>query len=368
MQVPLLDLKAQYQTIKPELDRAVQSVVEAQEFILGPRVEHFEKEMADYLGVRFTLGVSSGTDALLLALMALDIGPGDEVITTPYTFFATAGSIWRMGAKPVFVDICPDTFNINPDLIEKKITRKTKAIMPVHLFGQSADLDPILALATKHGLKIIEDGAQAIGTRYKGKVSCTLGDVGALSFFPSKNLGGFGDGGMVVTNSEALFAKMKLLRTHGAENRYFHKMVGANFRLDALQAAVLSVKLKHLDEWTMKRQQNAAFYNNAFKNSPVRIPVVHPENGSIYNQYVVRLSNRDKVMVILNEKKIGNAIYYPLPLHLQECFTSLGYKVGDFPVSEAAAKETLALPIYPELSEEQLAFVAETVMSACLLK
>lgn len=362
MKVPLLDLKAQYKTIKADLDRAVMEVIESQGFIMGPKVEAFEKAAGEYLGGCLALGVSSGTDALLLALMALDIGPGDEVITTPYTFFATAGCIARTGAKPVFVDICPDTYNINPALIEKAITPRTRAIMPVHLFGQAAEMDPILDIAKRRGLKVIEDGAQAIGSKYKGQFACTLGDIGTLSFFPSKNLGGFGDGGMVVTRNEALYEKMKLLRTHGSKPQYFHKLVGGNFRLDALQAAVLSVKLPHLEQWSEKRRKNAAFYTEQFKGSAVRTPVVRPENTSIFNQYIIHVKDRDGLKKHLAEKEIGTAIYYPLPMHLQECFAQLGGKPGDHPVSEDAALHTLALPIFPELTSEQLKYTAATVL------
>ena len=362
MQVPLLDLKAQYRTIKTEIDAALMEVVESQGFILGPKVEALEREIAAALSVKYALGVSSGTDALLLALMALDIGPGDEVITTPYTFFATAGSIWRTGARPVFADICEDTFNINPSLIAKKITKKTKAIMPVHLFGQAADMDPILGIAKEHGLKVIEDGAQAIGALYRGKAVCGLGDIGTLSFFPSKNLGGLGDGGMVLTQDEALYLRMKLLRTHGGEKRYFHRMVGANFRLDALQAAPLSVKLKYLGQWSEARRRNARFYDGRFRGSPVKTPVIRPENQSIFNQYVVRAGNRDGLAEHLNQKGVLTAVYYPLPLHLQECFSSLGYKAGDCPVSEEAARTTLALPVYPELTAEMKEHVVQSIL------
>lgn len=363
MHVPLLDLKAQYQTIKPEIDKAVLGVVESQGFIQGPRVEALEREIAAYLLVKYALGVSSGTDALLLALMGLGLGRGDEVITTPYTFMATAGSIWRTGAVPVFADICEDTFNIDPLFIKKKITRKTKAIMPVHLFGQAADMDPILGIAKEHGLKVIEDGAQAIGALYKGRAVCGLGDVGALSFFPSKNLGGLGDGGMVLTQDETLYLKMKLLRTHGqGEKRYFHKIVGANFRLDAIQAAALSVKLKCLDSWSEKRRKNAAYYDRRFKDSPVKTPVVKPENVSIYNQYIVRVNDRGGLAEHLKRKGVETAVYYPLPLHLQECFANLKYKAGDCPVSEEASKTTLALPVYPELTEEMMDYVAGSIL------
>ncbi len=362
MKVPLLDLKAQYNTIKPEIDRSIMEVVESQHFIMGPKVEALEKEVGKYLNSSFTLGVSSGTDALLLALMGLNIGKGDEVITSPYTFFATAGSIARVGATAIFADICEDTFNIDPAKIEAKITKKTKAIIPVHLFGQSADMDPILEIARSRKIKVIEDGAQAIGALYKGKPVCTMGDVGTLSFFPSKNLGGFGDGGMVVTNDESLYKFMKLLRNHGAEPKYFHKFIGGNFRLDAIQAAPLSVKLKYLGSWSEKRRQNAAYYDSRFKNTGVKAPVIRKENTTIYNQYVIQVEERDGLIKHLNGKGIGCEVYYPLPLHLQECFSYLGGKQGDMPVSEQAAKTSLALPVYPEITSDALKYVADSVL------
>ncbi|MFH0918915.1 MAG: DegT/DnrJ/EryC1/StrS family aminotransferase [Fibrobacterota bacterium] len=362
MKVPLLDLKAQYASIKSEINCAVLEVVESQHFIMGPKVEALEKGVADYLDVPYALGVSSGTDALLLALMALGIGPGDEVITSPYTFFATAGSIARLGAVPVFVDIDEATFNMDPARIEKKITKKTRAVMPVHLFGQSADMDPILAVAKKHGLKVIEDGAQAIGAEYKGKKACTLGDIGTLSFFPSKNLGGLGDGGMCITRDAALYERMKLLRTHGQQPKYYHKLVGANFRLDAIQAAPLLVKLKYLDTWSEKRRQNAAYYTGRFQGSAVTAPVILSGNRSIFNQYCIRVKDRDGLLKRLREKEVGTEVYYPVPLHMQECFAYLDCKPGDMPLSEAAAKTSLALPIYPELTPAMMAYVADTVL------
>jgi len=362
MKVPLLDLKAQYFPIKGEIDRAVLEVIESQYFICGPRVEAFEKAVAAALNAPFALGVSSGTDALLLALMALGIQPGDEVITTPYTFFATAGSIARLGAVPVFVDIDAATFNLNPAGIESKITKKTKAVMPVHLFGQAADMDPLLAVAQNHGLKIIEDGAQAIGAVYKGKKACLLGDIGTLSFFPSKNLGGLGDGGMCLTRDPALYQRMKLLRTHGQQPKYHHKRVGGNFRLDEIQAAPLAVKLKYLDGWSEKRRQNASFYNTHFQGSPVTVPAIFPGNVSIYNQYCIRVNNRDGLLKHLKDKGVGTEVYYPVPLHLQECFAYLGYKAGDMPESEKAAATSLALPIYPELTPEMLKYTADSVL------
>lgn len=361
--VPLLDLKAQYQTIRHEIRRAVDRLLESQYFINGPEVQQLEEVVAAYCSCKRAVGVSSGTDALLCSLMALGIGPGDEVITTPYTFFATAGSIWRTGAKPVFVDIEADSYNINTQQIERTITSRTKAIIPVHLFGQCADMDPILELATRYKLFIIEDAAQSIGATYKGRKAGSMGTVGCLSFFPSKNLGGAGDGGMIVTNDAVLADKISMLREHGMRPKYYYKYIGGNFRLDTLQAAVLLVKLKYLDSWSEKRRQNARHYDELFKDCMgVTVPVVRPYNISIYNQYVIRVAaQRDQLMQFLNTHGIGTAIYYPLSLHEQECFRSLGYKRGDFPESEKAAAETIALPIYPELTEEQIRYVAGKV-------
>ena len=376
MHVPFLDLKAQYATIKAEIKPVVDAVLESQRFILGPEVEALEREIAEFSGVRFGIGVSSGTDALLLALMAARIGAGAEVITTPYTFFATAGSIARLGAIPVFVDIDPRTYNLNPALLEAKMTPKTKAIMPVHLYGQCADMQPILELGQKYNVMVIEDAAQAIGAGYgrmpvlskaeggDGKTykAGNMGDFGCFSFFPSKNLGGFGDGGMVVTNDESCAQLVKALRTHGGMDKYQHAMIGINGRLDALQAAILRVKLKYLEAWSAKRRQHAAAYDQAFAQvAHIQIPYTEPENVHIYNQYVLRVSRRDELQADLNAHHIGNAIYYPLPLHLQECFMYLGYQAGDFPESERAAAETIALPVYPELTQAQQEYVIETI-------
>ena len=363
MNVPLLDLKAQYATIREQTIQAVQAVLDSQQFILGPDVKALESAVASYCGCRAAVGMSSGTDALLAALMTLGIGSGDEVITTPYTFFATAGCIWRVGARPVFVDIRPDTFNIDPSRIEAAVTGRTRAIMPVHLFGQTADMDPILDVAKRHNLHVIEDAAQAIGARYKGRPAGSMGTIGCLSFFPSKNLGGLGDGGMVTTQDDGLAEKLRLCRNHGAQQRYFHLWVGGNFRLDTLQAAGLLVKLPHLDGWSAKRRWNAALYDSLLGacDKVVR-PTVLGENESIFNQYVIRVPKRDELAAHLTSKSIGNAIYYPLSLHQQECFSSLGYKQGDFPESEKAAATSLALPIYPELTQEQIRYVAETIV------
>ena len=364
MQVPLLDLKAQYRTIRDEIRAAVDKVLESQYFINGPEVKQLEEAVAAYSSCKKAVGVSSGTDALLCSLMALGIGAGDEVITTPYTFFATAGSIWRTGAKPVFVDIEADTYNIAPQNIEKAITPRTKAIIPVHLYGQCAEMDPILELAAKYKLFVIEDAAQSIGATYKGLKAGAMGTAGCLSFFPSKNLGGLGDGGMILANDEQLAERLAVFRQHGSKPKYYHKFVGGNFRLDTLQAAALLVKLKHLDAWSEKRRQNAKQYNELFKDcSAVVTPVIRPYNISIYNQYVIRVgSRRDELIKFLQANGIGTEIYYPLCMHDQECFSSLGHKPGDFPESEKAARETLALPIYPELTEEQIRYVAGTVI------
>ena len=365
MNVPLLDLKAQYAHIKTDVMAAVNEVFESQYFILGPKVAAFEAACAQYIGAPHALGVSSGTDALLLALMALGVGPGDEVITSPFTFFATAGSIARVCAKPVFVDIDPDTFNLNPSLVERSITKKTKAIMPVHLYGQCTDMDPILALAKKHGLAVIEDAAQAIGSTYKGRQAGTMGTIGCFSFFPSKNLGGAGDGGLVTCTDAALLDTLTKLRNHGAHPKYYHAMIGGNFRLDALQAVVLNVKLKHLAAWHEARRANAAFYDAGFAGCRgIVVPIVKPDRYMIYNQYVIRVKNRDAVLAALKKADIGSEIYYPVPLHLQECFAYLGYKAGSMPESERAANETLALPIYPELTTAQKQHVVDTVKAA----
>jgi dTDP-4-amino-4,6-dideoxygalactose transaminase len=366
MKVPLLDLKPQYRALKPELDAALLRVSESQYFILGPEVKALEASVAAYSGCRFGVGLSSGTDALLIALMALDIGAGDEVITSPYTFFATAGTIARVGARPVFVDIDPGSFNISPEQIERAITPRTRAIMPVHLYGQMADMDPIMDVARRHGLRVIEDAAQAIGSQdAKGRRACSIGDIGCLSFFPTKNLGAFGDAGACVTNDEQLAAKLMKLRVHGMEPKYYHELIGGNFRLDEIQAAVLNVKLPHLDSWSAARQRNAAFYDAAFAQAGigglVTPPAVPTGARHIYNQYCIRVPRRDELRAHLASVGIGVEIYYPLPLHMQRCFAYLGHKPEDFPESLRASCESLALPIYPELAREQLAFVVESI-------
>jgi dTDP-4-amino-4,6-dideoxygalactose transaminase len=380
--IPLLDLKAQYAPIRDEIRSAMDRVCDAQYFIGGPEVEALEKEVAQYSQAQFGVGVTSGTDALIVALMTIDIKPGDEVITTPYSFFATAGCIERLGAVPVFVDIDPLSYNIDASRIEAAITDKTRVIIPVHLYGQMADMDPIMTVARRHNLVVIEDAAQAIGSEYRGRRAGSIGEFGCFSFFPSKNLGGFGDGGMVTANDPALAHKAKLLRNHGAEPKYYHKLVGGNFRLDALQAAILRVKLPYLDRWTAGRQLNADRYRRLFAEANlvaegpeaagkqaagkqgVVLPAELAERRHIYNQFVIRTDRRDAVMAKLKERKIGHEIYYPVPLHLQECFAELGYKPGDLPHAELAAKETLALPIYPELTEDMQAAVVAAVASA----
>ena len=364
MPVPLLDLVAQYRTIRDEVRAAVAEVLESQRGVGGPQIVALEKAGAEYCRCRHAIGVSSGTDALLVSLMSLDIGRGDEVITTPFTFFATVGCIVRVGAKPVFVDIDPKTYNLDALQVEAAVTRKTKAIMPVHLFGQMVDMDPITAAAEKHGLAVIEDAAQAIGAEYKGRRAGSIGTCGCFSFYPSKNLGACGDGGMVVTNDDGIARRCELMRNHGAEERYFHRYVGGNFRLDSIQAAIVMVKLKYLESWHEARRRNAAYYNKRFAACrAVRTPYVEPHNRMIYNQYVIRIAGRrDAVQSHLDKKKIGNVIYYPVPLHLQECFADIGHGEGDFPEAEKAAKEVLALPVYPELSRKQQEEIVAAVL------
>lgn len=364
--VPLLDLKAQYATIRDEVRTALDRVADSQHFILGPEVEGLEKEVAEYSECEFGIGVSSGTDALLVALMAIDIKPGDEVITTPYSFFATAGAVARLGARPVFVDIDPLTYNIDPARIEAAITERSRAIIPVHLYGQMTDMYPIVEVARRKGLVVIEDAAQAIGSEYRGRRAGSIGHMGCFSFFPSKNLGGFGDAGMVTTNDAELADKVRLLRNHGYSPKYYNKVVGGNFRIDAIQAAVLRVKLKYLDQWTEKRQENAATYRRLFmeagltNSGKVTLPHEAGPGRHIFNQFVIRSSRRDDLIAQLKNRRIGCEIYYPVPLHIQECFAELGYQEGDMPAAESAAHETLALPIYPELTGEML----ESVVSA----
>jgi dTDP-4-amino-4,6-dideoxygalactose transaminase len=365
MAIPLLDLNAQHEPLHHEIMAAIDRTVRSQAFILGTEVTKLEERVAAYCRARFGIGVSSGTDALLVSLMGLQIGSGDEVVTTPYSFFATAGAIARVGAKPVFVDIDPVTYNIDPAKLDRALTPKSKAIIPVHLYGQCADMTPILKMAAQHRLHVIEDAAQAIGAEYRdGGRAASMGSAGCLSFFPSKNLGALGDGGMVLTNDPDLAEKIRILRVHGSKPKYYHKFIGGNFRLDALQAAVLNVKLNYLDEWTARRQENARRYESLFAQSGLieKPGVILPQpvyartgmlHFHIYNQFVVRVPQRDRLMESLKHHGIGTEIYYPVPFHLQECFRSLGYREGDFPEAERAAKETLALPIYPQLTAEQ---------------
>lgn len=387
MKVPLLDLKAQYAAIKDEINKALISVAESQYFILGPEIKKLEATVAEYTGTKYAVGVSSGTDALLIALMAIDINPGDEVILPTYSFFATAGVVARLNAIPVFVDSDPVSFNIDPSIIEKKISPRTKAIIPVHLYGQSAEMDEIMALAKKYNLKVVEDGAQAIGVNYKdGSRLGSIGDIGCFSFFPSKNLGGFGDGGIVTTNDDALGEKLRILRVHGSKPKYYHKMIGGNFRIDEIQAAVLNVKFPHLDSWSAKRRVNAELYTKLFieaglaeeegrisydDKNKVLLPKALYKNSApnqitggvynyhIYNQYVIRVQNRDEMRKHLSDNEIGSEIYYPVPFHKQECFRHLNQ--SGFPVAENAASTSIALPIYPELTEDMITFVVKTI-------
>jgi dTDP-4-amino-4,6-dideoxygalactose transaminase len=362
--VPLLDLQAQYRPIRDEILAAIIRVCDSQRFMLGPEVEALERELASDLGVSHAIGVSSGTDALLVAMMALGIGPGDEVITSTFSFFATAGCITRLGATPRLVDIDPETYNLSPDSLRHAVSPRAKAIIPVHLYGLCADMDPILSIAADAGVPVIEDACQAIGATYKGRLAGSMGTIACFSFFPSKNLGAFGDAGLVTTNDAALAAEVKLLRNHGAEARYFHQKVGGNFRLDALQAAILRVKRPHLPQWTAMRRENAARYGRLFAglmaDSRVVLPVEPEGRFHIYNQFVVRVPERDRVRATLTDRGIASEIYYPVPFHLQECFAGLGYTRGDFPQAEAAAASTLALPIYGELTATQ----QEAVVSA----
>lgn len=368
MPIPLLDLQGQYGPLREEILAAIERVCDSQRFIGGPEVEGFEREIAARLGVPHAVGLSSGTDALLVALMALGIGPGDEVITPTFSFFATAGCVSRLGATPKLVDIDPLTFNIDPAAAEAAVTSRTRAIVPVHLYGQCADMDPLLELAAKRGIPVIEDAAQAIGSTYKERSAGGMGKAGCFSFFPSKNLGAFGDAGLLTTTDEALADEVRLLRNHGAEPKYFHKRIGGNFRLDALQAAVLRVKLPHLDRWTDARRANADRYDALFAESAaaarITLPARAPDRNHIFNQYVIRVPHRDAVRAYLASAGIGSEIYYPVPFHLQECFASLGYRRGEFPHAEAASAETLALPIYGELIEAQQVEVVRTVAAA----
>ena len=372
MKVSLLNLKLQYQTIREEILREIEKICDNQTFILGENVARLEQEIAQYSNAQYAIGVASGTDAILLPLMATGIGQGDRVITTPYTFFATAGSIARLNAIPVFVDIEPDTYNIDPNKLEHVIKKQSaaqrsrlKAVIPVHLYGQCAEMEPILKLSKKYRLAVVEDAAQTIGAEYKGKRAGAIGDFGCFSFYPSKNLGGFGDGGMVITNNEKLAEKVRILRVHGSKPKYYHKFVGINSRLDEIQAAVLRIKLKHLKTWENNRMEGAKRYNKLFQDAGlldvVSLPTARPYNRHVFNQYIIRVKKRDNLREHLAKEGIGTEIYYPVPLHLQQCFKYLGYKKRDFPVSEKAAKETLALPIYPELTPAEQEYVVEKI-------
>ncbi len=358
MKVPILDLYAQYDGIMDEIKAEIQKVYDIHYYILGPAVKNFEAEMATFLGVKHAIGCASGTDALLLAITALGIKEGDEIITTPFTFFATAGSIARCGAVPVFVDICPDTFNLDPAKIATKITPKTKAILPVHLYGQAANMDEIMKIANEHKLAVIEDNAQGVGAKWNGKCTGTFGDIGTLSFFPSKNLGAMGDAGMCLTNDDALADKLRQLRMHGENPRYFHKWVGFNSRIDSMQAAVLSVKLRYLSGWSEARRANATYYRTGLAAvSQVTLPYIHPQAETIYNQFTLLAEDRDGLLAHLQANNVGCAIYYPLSLHLQECFNYLGGGAGDYPVSESVSKKAISIPIFSELSNEQKDYV-----------
>jgi dTDP-4-amino-4,6-dideoxygalactose transaminase len=367
--VPLLDLQGQYRPLREPLLAAIARVCDSQRFIGGPEVDGFEREIAEYLGVAHAVGLSSGTDALLVALMALGVGPGDEVITPTFSFFATAGAVSRLGATPKLVDVDPLTCNIDTQAAVAAISSRTRAILPVHLYGQCADMDPLLEAAERSGIAVIEDAAQAIGAIYKGRRAGSMGKAGCFSFFPSKNLGAFGDAGLLTTSDEALAHDARILRNHGAEPKYFHKKIGGNFRLDALQAAVLRVKLPHLDGWSARRRENADRYDRLFRECAaadrITLPARHPDCHHIFNQYVVRVRSRDAIRARLDAARIGTEVYYPVPFHLQECFAFLGYRKGDFPAAEAAAAETLALPIYSELTEAQQREVVSAVSDAC---
>jgi len=384
MKIPLLDLKAQYAAIKDELEPKVLEVFANGGFILGPEVEGLEKELADYLGCRRAVGVSSGSDALIISLMALGIGPGDSVVTTPFTFFATAGAISRLGARPIFCDIEETSFNLDAGRVaeildanaKKGHPYKIKAVIPVHLYGQCADMSGILEASRRHGVAVIEDAAQAVGAEYPAsggiRKAGSMGDMGTLSFYPTKNLGGAGDGGMVLTDDQALADRLRALRTHGERQRYYYESIGGNFRLDALQAAVLRIKLRHLESWQKKRRANASLYDRNFKETGLEAEglittpkALYKDSGithfHTYHQYVVRARKRDQLMAFLREREIGTSVFYPLPLHVQKCFEHLGYKKGDLPVSEKASEDVLALPIYPELGPDQVDWVTTSI-------
>jgi dTDP-4-amino-4,6-dideoxygalactose transaminase len=366
MNVPILDLQAQYASLRDEVRRAVEQVLDSQRFVLGEEVRKLESSIAAYTQTKHAIACASGSDALLLALMALDVGEGDEVVTTPFTFFATAAAITRLGARPVFVDIDPSTYNLDTQRAGAAITAKTKALLPVHLYGQCAEMDPLLELSERHGIPIVEDAAQAVGASDRGEQAGSMGAIGCFSFYPTKNLGGAGDGGMLTTNDDDLAARLRRLRTHGGANEYEHSEVGINSRLDELQAAVLNVKLPYLDQWSDERGRKAAVYDELLDDTPFELitPSLRDDGRHIYHQYVVRVPyHRDALMEHLKQHGVGTKVYYPIPLHRQECFAYLGYREGEFPEAERAARETFALPIYPELTETQQAYVAETIKS-----
>ena len=362
MQVPLLDLKQQYATVKDELAATVMDVLDSQRYIGGPKVAELEQQIAQASGCRFGVGASSGTDAILNSLMSLDIGPGDEVITTVFTFFATVGCIARVGARPVFVDIDERTYNLDPTQLESAVTEHTKAIIPVHLYGQMADMDPIMAVAQKHDLAVIEDAAQSILSAYKSHPAGSIGTTGCFSFYPSKNLSGIGDGGMIVTNDESLYERLLIMRDHGQSPRYHYRHIGANFRLDSIQAAALLVKLPHLDRWSQARRDNATYYNQRFADTSIVTPFVRDDCVSVYNQYCIRVPRRDDLLAHLRANNIGCDVYYPVPMHMQACFADLDYRVGRFPVAEKVATEIMAIPVYPELTDEMKDYVAATIL------
>ena len=381
MRVPLLDLKAQFAPLRDAVLGEIARVCDAQQFVLGPDVERFERDVAGYLGVRHGIGMSSGTDAILAALMALGVGPGDDVVTPTYSFFATAGCVWRLGARPVLADIDPVTFNVTADEVERVLTPRTRAMLPVHLYGQMAEMAPLQAMGARHGFTVIEDACQAIGAAEGGVRAGGAGEMACFSFFPSKNLGGFGDGGLVTTNDAGHAARLRLLRGHGAHTKYHHEIVGGNFRLDALQAVVLGVKLPHLDAWTEGRRRNAARYRTLFADAAhaagvtlgvgtqaptppgiIVLPAERPDVRHIYNQFVIRTGRRDELKAHLAAHEIGSEVYYPVPFHLQACFASLGHRAGEFPVAEACAADSLAIPIFAELTDGQLQFVVETII------
>jgi UDP-2-acetamido-2-deoxy-ribo-hexuluronate aminotransferase len=361
MKLQMVDVVGQYLKIKPDIDNAIHRVLDSGQFIQGKEVGELESQVAEYLGIPSAAGCASGTDALQIAMMALGIGQGDEVITTPFTFVATAETIALLGARPVYVDIDARTYNIDPALIEKAITPRTKAIIPVHLYGQPADMDSIMEIARRRGLKVIEDAAQAMGASYKAKKVCSFGDVGCISFFPSKNLGCFGDGGMVVTENEDLWKRMKMIASHGSKERYYHETLGVNSRLDTIQAAILIVKLRHLEEYNALRQMAASRYDALLKGTPVVTPYIDPQCRHIFHQYTLRVPRRDALVAVLKEKGVPHAIYYPVPLHLQKAYAASGNRKGDFPVTEKAAEEVLSLPMHTELTEEQQTFVAGVI-------